>query len=84
MEFGFPALVYIRTGNNKQFGFVHHGKFDSAALSAFVSAGKSMQKAIGEHWPSIATTDAWDGEDAVPLEEDDDDFDLDAFLNDDD
>jgi hypothetical protein len=37
-----------------------------------------------ESWAPIVKTEPWDGQDAVPIVEDDDDFDLDAFLNDED
>jgi hypothetical protein len=37
-----------------------------------------------EGWPAVAQTEAWDGNDPAPLADDDDDFDLDAFLNDED
>lgn len=84
LEFGFPALVYMKRAGEKEVGFVYQGKFDPGAISAFVSAGKSLNKALGSTWPEITTTEPWDGEEAAPLEEDDDDFDLEAFLADED
>ena len=84
LEFGFPTMVYMKRAGDKEVGFIYRGKFDPGAISAFLSAGKNIKKALGSSWPEIATTEPWDGEEAPTLEEDDDDFDLEAFLADED
>jgi len=80
MNFGFPAVLMLRKHEGKNLGIVMKGSsFTPAALSSFASAGKKLGDFLETKWPPIQETIPWDGEEALPPQEDDD-FDLDAFL----
>eukprot|EP00924_Labyrinthula_sp_SR-Ha-C_P016039 maker-scaffold_4-snap-gene-17.53-mRNA-1 protein AED:0.03 eAED:0.03 QI:127/1/1/1/1/1/4/29/446 len=82
LGFGFPALLFLRKGNDgSELGFVQKGKFDSGSITTFLTTGKSQSSAV-IGWPKIQRTEKWNFEDPEKLE-DDDDFDLEAFLADD-
>lgn len=83
LQFGFPAILYLRKHEDKKMGMhMVGGGFDKNSLSVFVSSVKSLGQFSEFGWPEIETTEKWNGEDLVVAEEDED-FDLDAFLNED-
>ncbi|CAK9009930.1 Protein disulfide-isomerase A6 [Durusdinium trenchii] len=84
LEFGFPAVLLLREHQGKQMGLVMRGSsgFTGTAIAAFASAPKKLGEFAEQGWPAIVETVPWDGLDAVPPE-DDDDFDIDAFLQED-
>lgn len=79
---GFPAVVTLRTNQGEQLGVKHAGKYETAALAKFVTAARRRGE-YAEGWPSVVEVTPWDGEEPPPLEEEDDDFDLSAFLDED-
>lgn len=86
LTFGFPAVLMLREGpNGEKVGFVHRGKFNSKDLSTFIGTPFSLSTGIQvKNWPEIAKIEAWDGKsEAKPIVQDEnDDFDLEAFLKD--
>jgi len=86
LSFGFPAVLYLRRHQAKDYGLIMRGSSLSAsALAAFASSAKKLGEFDEAPWPAIVPTEPWDGQEPPPLPEDeDDDFDLEAFLNDED
>ena len=84
LTFGFPALVAISL--DRQGLAVMHGAFRETNIHTFlhgITTGRQPVlplKVQGADLP-VATTTPWDGKDGRPIEEEDD-FDLEAFLND--
>eukprot|EP00977_Amphora_coffeiformis_P004165 scaffold846_cov168-Amphora_coffeaeformis.AAC.22 len=84
LTFGFPALVAISL--DRQGLAVMHGAFRETNVHTFlhgITTGRQPVlplKVQGADLP-VATTTPWDGKDGRPVEEEDD-FDLEAFLND--
>jgi len=84
LSFGFPAVLMLREGpNGEKVGFVHRGKFKEEDLSAFVSAPRSLSSGINAKWPTVdKVAQPWDGKsEAKKVVEENDDFNLDEFLN---
>jgi protein disulfide-isomerase A6 len=84
LTFGFPALVAISL--DREALAVMHGAFRETNIQTFLHGITTGRQSVmplqvpGADLP-VATTEPWDGKDGKPLE-DEDDFDLEAFLND--
>ena len=84
LTFGFPALVALSLDREAQ--AVMHGAFRDTNMQTFLHGITTGRQSVvpltgsGADLP-VATTTPWDGKDGKPIEEDDD-FDLEAFLND--
>lgn len=84
LEFGFPAVLLLRTHDGQQLGLTMKGSgFSATGLASFASSAKKLGEFAAAGWPDVADSQTWDGEEAQKPE-DDDDFDLDAFLAEDD
>ncbi|GBG25026.1 Protein disulfide-isomerase A6 [Hondaea fermentalgiana] len=83
LEFGFPAVLLLRRHGAQELALPMRGSgFTGGALSAFAASAKTLGEFFDGGWPRIQTVEPWDGEEGQPPEvaDDDDDFDLDAFL----
>ena len=82
LTFGFPALVALSL--DRQALAVMHGAFRATNVHTFlhgITTGRQSVVPLAVDSLPVATTTPWDGKDGKPMEEDDD-FDLEAFLND--
>uniref|UniRef100_A0A7S2WHH3 Thioredoxin domain-containing protein n=1 Tax=Mucochytrium quahogii TaxID=96639 RepID=A0A7S2WHH3_9STRA len=82
LGFGFPAVLYLRQHGEKRLGLIMRGSggFQAATLGTFASSAKKLGEFSDAGWPAIDTVTPWNGEEA-PVVEEEDDFDLDEFLN---
>ena len=82
LTFGFPALVAISLDRHAM--VVMHGAFRDTNVQTFlhgITTGRQVVVPLTVTDLPVSTTTPWDGKDGQPIEEDDD-FDLEAFLND--
>lgn len=79
---GFPAVIMVRRSAGEYLAYKEtSGKFNVNTLIAFATSMKSVNKAIKGKFPTVNKVKKWDGKsEAEAIVEDDDDFDLDAFL----
>jgi len=70
LGFGFPAMVALHLGKGK-FG-VHRGNFEVTSIAGFLTSlmsGKVPLNDLPKELPKIYKTEAWDGKDGKPFEE---------------
>mmetsp|Transcript_5793 Transcript_5793/g.18430 ORF Transcript_5793/g.18430 Transcript_5793/m.18430 type:complete len:429 (+) Transcript_5793:3-1289(+) len=73
LNFGFPAVVALNKGKAR--AAVHHGAYNTVSVSQFLTAlttGRATTLPL-ETLPALQTTEAWNGEEPPPPEEE---FDL--------
>lgn len=82
LTFGFPAIVAVSL--DRKALAVMHGAFRDTNVQTFlhgITTGRQPVVPLANPVLPVSTTTPWDGKDAQPIQEEDD-FDLDAFLND--
>lgn len=82
LTFGFPAIVAISL--DRKALAVMHGAFRDTNVQTFlhgITTGRQAVVPLSQAELPVTTTTPWDGKDGKPIEEEDD-FDLEAFLND--
>jgi protein disulfide-isomerase A6 len=81
LNFGFPAVLYLREHQGSRMGtHMKAASFSAASLSAFASSPKGLNDFSQAGWPAVDAAQPWDGNEAPQENLDDDGFDLDEFL----